>query len=223
MRKLLLAGVALATTLGLAPAQAATIIGAVSATATSETSSTYGIQNAINQSGLSAGYTSGVTDFDAYIASGPTHSLSATTEWFGAFGTLADTLIFNLGSVFDIGRIALWNEESSGFGKGVVSTSTDGITYTLLTTLFPIDNPYADYKAEVFSFAEVAAQYFKIEVSECPQPIVGSYQSCAMGEIAFSTDDGIAPVPVPAAAPLFVTALGLLGIGGARRRRNRRS
>jgi len=39
--------------------------------------------NVRNQSGLSAGYTSGVTDFDAYLAGNPTHDSSSGATRLG--------------------------------------------------------------------------------------------------------------------------------------------
>jgi hypothetical protein len=49
----------------------------------SQTNNSYAIENTINQSGLSLGYESGVTDFDSYLASKPEHTSNAKgNEWF---------------------------------------------------------------------------------------------------------------------------------------------
>ena len=62
---------------------AAVIVGPVAGTASSEFSSSFDIGNTFDQSGLSISYTSGVDDFDAYLALGPTHSYVAIdNEWF---------------------------------------------------------------------------------------------------------------------------------------------
>lgn len=206
---------AAALTLAASGASAATIIGAVSATA-SNTTPGFGIGHTIDQSGLSVNYVSGVTDFDTYIGLSPMHSLSASTEWFGALGSTSATVEYDLGAVFSIDRLALWNEESSGFGTGLISVSTDGITYSNLTTINPFDNPLADYPAEVFGFAATSLRYFRMELSGCPQIDPGSYNSCAIGEVAFAT---AAAVPVPASLPLLVGALGAFGF--LRRKRNK--
>jgi len=66
---------------------ASTIVAPVTASATSEfislNGNNYSIINTINQSGLSLGYVSGVTDLDSYLAANPTHTSEANgTEWF---------------------------------------------------------------------------------------------------------------------------------------------
>ncbi|ARE40576.1 hypothetical protein RGUI_2435 [Rhodovulum sp. P5] len=216
LKKLFLASV-LASAVGSA-GHAATIVSAVGVTATSERS---GVSAAytIDQSGLSVGYTSGITDFDAYIASNPIHTYVALgNEWFSDFGNTTPTLTFDLGSVLNIDRVALWVEESSGFSTADVTTSTDGVTFTSLTTISPQDNPLADYPAEVFSFTTTALRYFRMDLSGCPQPNPGSTDECSLGEIAFSAVD-TPPVPVPAAGFLFVSGLGALA--AMRRRKTR--
>jgi hypothetical protein len=151
-------------------ANAGVIVGPVGATATNEFSATFDIGNTIDQSGLSLNYVSLVTNFESYIASMPSHSLlAAGLEWFTEGDVLTATVVYDLGAVYDIYAIALWNEEFSGFGQGDISTSVDGMTFTALTTINPTDNPDgSDYLPEVFSTV-FTAQYVQIEVSGCPQ------------------------------------------------------
>jgi hypothetical protein len=89
-------------------------------------------------------YTSGVTNFDAYIATNPLHtSTFAGFEWFGNAGTTTATVTYDLGSVRSFDRLALWNEESSGIGLLDLWTSIDGTTFTSLASgLTPFDNPW---------------------------------------------------------------------------------
>ncbi|WP_054763465.1 hypothetical protein [Methylomonas koyamae] len=66
-----------------------------------------------NQSGLSLGFTSGVTDFAAYIGSNPTH-IGGTPEigngWISpAYCPCTGTLDFDLGANYSIKQMALWN------------------------------------------------------------------------------------------------------------------
>jgi hypothetical protein len=68
-------------------AAASTIVAPVEAFASSEFISTtgndYSIDNTINQSGLSIGYQSGLTDFATYLALNPKHTSAANgNEWF---------------------------------------------------------------------------------------------------------------------------------------------
>lgn len=195
-------------------AEAAVIRSPISATATSEFSSSISIGNTINQSGLNLGFTSGVTDFDAYLAQNPTHSLIALNEWFTQEGVTSATIDYDLGAVFNIDRLALWNEESSGIGSFDILTSTDGISYTLQAAgLLPPDNPLADYAATVFNLP-TSARYVRLAVGGCPQPNPGSFTGCGLGEIAFSTISSTA-IPTPALLP------GLIGMSIAALRKRK--
>ena len=216
MSKILKAA-ALATVMGvgaIAPANAA-IVGAVSATINSGGPGSGSIADTYNQAGLSAGYTSGVTDFDSFVA-GTSHTLVfAGNEWFGNSGTTSANVTYDLGSVLSINKMALWNEESSGIGLLDLLISSDGINFsTLLSNLAPTDNPLADYLADVFSFATTSFRYVQLDMSRCPQVDPGSYPSCAIGEVAFNQ---VAAVPVPAAGFLLFGALG--GLAALRRRK----
>ncbi|WP_239005390.1 PEP-CTERM sorting domain-containing protein [Gloeothece citriformis] len=168
--------------------QAAVIISPVSATASSEFSGDYDIGNTIDQSGLSIGFISGVTNFDAYIAQNPTHTtIAANFEWFTQENVVSATVNYDLGQTYLIDRLALWNEESSGIGSFDISVSTDNVNFTQIATgLVPFDNPLANYPAEIFSFGSVAARYVRFGISQCPQPNPGSFNGCGIGEVAFS-------------------------------------
>jgi len=209
--------------MGLANAvDASTILSAISADASSTyggDTAHYGIEHVIDQSGLYNKYVSGVTDFDAYIASGPKHDyLAPNNEWFGKRITFTGSypkgwVSFDLGQDYSIDRFALWNEEVGGIRSGTISYSLDGIFYTTLMTFKPKDNPAQlsgtgadhrfDYLPEVFSFDQATlARYFRIDMT-CAQPN-GTYVGCSMGEIAFSN---VTATPLPAAGYLFAPAL----------------
>ncbi|MFN6354434.1 MAG: coagulation factor 5/8 type domain-containing protein [Cyanobacteriota bacterium] len=190
------------------------ILSPVSATASTTTPGGYEIGNTIDQSGLSAGFTSGVTSFNTYIAGNPTHTtVAANFEWFGASSTNSAVVDYDLGAIYQIDKMALWNEESSGIGLFDLLASVDGTTYaSVLSAIAPPDNPLppGSYGASIYGFTAVDARYFRLNLSNCPQPIPGNYPSCAIGEVAFSAVPG--PLPALGAA---------VGFGYARRMRKR--
>lgn len=203
-------------------ASASVIVSATDATA----SSTFGgagspvdISHTIDQSGLSVGYSSGVTDFDTYISLAPIHTFVAEQfEWFGDIRSSTAVLTYDLGSVLNIDRLVLWGEESAGFGTADIFSSIDGVTFNFLTTINPLDNPLlSNYTAEVFSLNSIiSGQFFRLDLSDCPQPDGDvRFQGCSLGEIAFSS---VSDVPLPPVMSLFGIGLAMIGFIGRRRK-----
>lgn len=201
----------------------AIIISPQSATASSERDPRFDIGNTIDQSGLSDGFTSGVTDFDTYIASNPTHTSSARdNEWLTQPGVTTATVTYDLGSVVTLDRLALWNEENSGINTFNILSSTDGVDFsTILSGVSPIDNPSgSDYPAEVISFgSSVDAQFIQFDITSCPQTPF-TYNGCTIGEVAFSQGT-TQPVPFEAETSVGLALLG--GYVGFRKLRQRRA
>ncbi|MEO0441052.1 MAG: PEPxxWA-CTERM sorting domain-containing protein [Pseudomonadota bacterium] len=202
-----------------APAGAATIISATSATVDVGGPGFGSINDTFNQAGLNTGYTSGVTDFDTYIASAPTHSfIFAGNEWFANEGSSAQ-VTYDLGGVVGIDRLALWNDEAGGIGSLNLSASTDGVNFSSLGIFAPTDNPQStDYLADIFSFSATDARFVRFEMSNCPQAD-NIFNACAIGEVAFRSAVVNAAVPEPATWAFMI--LGFGAIGGAMRRQRK--
>lgn len=210
------ASLALALITGASAAQGQVIVSAVGGVINSGGPGFGTLTETYNQAGLSAGYTSGVTNFASYIAGNPTHTTTfAGYEWFSNNPTTSASVTYNLGAVKQISKLALWNEESSGIGQLNLFGSTDGTNFTaLLLGLSPTDNTLAgNYGADVFSFATTGMQYMRLDMDRCPQPVPGSFNACAIGEVAFE-----ASVPEPSTFMLMVAGLAGLGVASRRRR-----
>jgi len=206
----------------LAPAQASVITSPTGATASSEFSADYDIGNTIDQSGLNVTFISGVSDFDAYLAGHPMHTpIAFNNEWFTALNVTQATVTYDLGSAKLVDRLALWNEEFSGFGTGRISYSLDGLTFLSLITISPIDSPAnLAYGAQVFGWEAVSARFFRFDVSGCPQPDGDPSPLCGIGEVAFSVNGP--PPRVAEPGTLMLLALGLAGAGWLGRGRRSR-
>lgn len=180
-------------------------------------SSQYDPSNTINQSGLTANYVSGVTDFDSFVTSTTTDSGgSGNRIWYADTGNVTGNFDFDLGGTFTIDSFALW-ADPQGIGQSVNSfnlLADDNAAFssaTLLGSFAAADGPSSGTASEknannfgqVFSFAPTAASHVRIEILSNH----GSTFTTGISEAAF----GVSVVPVPAAAWLFGSALGLLG------------
>lgn len=208
----------------LSSAQAGVVVSAQSAQVLTSGPGVGAITSTFDQYGLITDYTSGVTDFDTYIASNPLHVWdfsvvdAGTTyyyEWFSNFGTSTATISYDLGETRFTQGMALWNEDGNGIGKLNILGSVDGITWTALgSNLSPTNNAEGvDYSANVFTWDAIATRYIKLEASQCPAS--GTWVGCSVGEVAFNVTD----VPEPSSVAMAGLGLAVVGAVAARRRR----
>lgn len=204
-------------------AHAGVIVSAESAEILSGDPGAGDIQSTYDLLGLLDDYTSGETDFDAYLASNPLHVwdfsvLEGPTtyfyEWFANPGATSAVVSYDLGSIQQTQGLALWNEDGNGIGELNILGSIDGQTWTLLgSQLTPTNNPTRqDYGADVFSWGTTSARYIKLEMSKCPASV--AWNGCSIGEVAFN----VSAVPEVGSLSMFGIGLAMLGIAAARRR-----
>ena len=123
--------------------------------------------NAINQSGLSVGYTSGVTDFDTYMATSPVHDpVDSGNTWFSLSNQVVGYFDLDLGGTFYIESLALWNEGQAA-GQGVNSFALYGGTDPTFASAVHLGNFNATdglNTPEVFGFTPTMMSYLRIEI-----------------------------------------------------------
>jgi len=173
----------------------------------------------IDQSGLSSGYNSGIDDFDAYIASNPTHpSTSSLINWYSTISTTGK-IDFDLGGSHQIESFALWN---MGTHAGSSLSSSMGVqNFDLWSgTDAALSNPTnlgsftaaevigVDASAEVFSFAPTTASHVRMVIGSN----YGHPDYTGFNEAAFEV------IPAPGAI-----LLGSIGVGFVSWLRRRRS
>ena len=175
-----------------------------------------------NQSGLSSGYTNGVTDFDNYTISNPSHTNSSTNSFLSNPGSnRTGNLDFDLGGTFSIDKLALWNL------GGSVNSLEDFDVYTADNALFTgatkvnasTLTALQTTTVQVFDLTPSTASHIRIDFSDSNPNYGGNGDGTGVGEVAFSSS---AAIPEPSSYLLFGTAIsGLLGIGWLRRKRIR--
>lgn len=159
-----------------------------------------------DQSGLSTPYTSLVTDFDGYIAAGPTaeHGFGLSV-WGSPPRVRSGNFDLALGGSYEISAMALWNAVGDpsalrdfrllAAGDAAFTAPIDLGTFTALNTA----GSYPKTAAQVFAFAPTRASHVRIEVLSTASST--SYGAVA-NEVAFR-----ATVPEPGAcAPLLALA-----------------
>lgn len=188
--------------LGIAGAASASImVGPTSATTTAGES--YSLDYSFDQSGLSANYTSGVTDFDSFTAT-TTHTSRPGTDYVSyGFGSVT----YDLGQSYLIEDVAFWN-----FGGGFANPDFAVTAFDLhgdATFLGNYNPSLGGGLPDIFSFGPIWAQTFQIDIISS-----GGASGFGIGEVAFGAST---PVPEPASMLLF--GAGLAGLVGTRMRK----
>ena len=202
------------TTLVLATnAGAATLLQVSSVTSSEGSFSGFDIGKTIDQSGLSASYVSGVTDFNSFV-SGTTTIDGANNGWFSPGTITTSNIDFDLGGSFNIESFALWNDfQNVGQNINAFNLWADDnagfATPVLLGSFNAIVSDEPLNFGQIFNFGVTDASHVRMEILSN----YGSTFVTGFSEAAF----GITAVPVPAAVWLFGS--GLLGLVAVARRK----
>ncbi len=170
--------------------------------------------NVRDQSGLSAPYTSLVTDFDTYIASNPTHNSSpAAHVWASAQGKPTGNFDFGLGGTFTLQSFALWDlggnaaQNLVGF-QLLASADASFSTFTSLGsfTANPNNGSVLAARPEFFTFTATSAAFLRMVITSNH----GGVGSTGFGEAAFEVQ---LPTAVPEPGTLALLGAGALSAG----------
>lgn len=164
--------------------------------------------NIINQSGLSNTYTNGVDDFTSFVSSTTANYYNGTYNDLGSNSAQLDNFYFDLGDIFTIDALAIWNQTGSASLKtfDIYSSTDSAFTDTTLLGSYSIaDGQYGAAMGNILSFEEATAQYFMIDVTAN----YGYSYMTKINEVAFSS---IETEPVPEPSMILLLILSLTGL-----------
>jgi hypothetical protein len=194
------------------PAVSAPILGAVAVSSPQGENPGFPLVDIISQSGLSAGYVSGVTDFSTFTGS-TTHTGLAGAGFTATESDGPQQFTFDLGTLTAIQSIAIWNTSSVGAVTTIRVLADDDNDFSNGTSALLVAPSIlgAAGPAHVFGFAAATTRYVHVEGLASLQPP----DFYGLGEVAFEQ----ASVPEP--GTLFLLGSGLLGLARVRARQRR--
>lgn len=116
------------------------------------------IANVSNQSGLSVGYVSGVTDIDTHIATHPSNIEG--NAWGGLRGPQLGYIDFDLGDIFAVESCALWTQNNPN-GIDAFNIWVDGVLAGNFNAALVGTRAIP---AQVFTFGPLTGQIVRLEV-----------------------------------------------------------
>jgi hypothetical protein len=204
----------------------------------------------IDRKGLNTPYVNN-EDQEAYLRKNPLHWDGISQEWFSEAGAVArgnrgfalgNFIRFDLGAVYDLRNIVLWNEDFAGVDRvyTYASQTTSVFDLTYLNTLNFRNNPVArppaspnwiePYQKEELSASGIQARYVtlfiqSVHANDLPNRdhLLSQYglkKFASIGEVAFGvyrTDAPAEGIPTPALLP------GLVGLGVSAWRKKRKA
>jgi hypothetical protein len=161
------------------------------------------LSNLTNKSGLSATYTSGITDFDSYVSSTTSNSTLSSSGWFSALNVKTGFVTFDLGASYDVNALALWAlspNNSNAVRNFSLYADTDANTSSLGTLLGNFSAVNASgtgiaTQSQVFNFATTNTRYIQMNITSNAGGALSG-----LSEVAFRQ--------APAAVPEPLTILG---------------
>jgi|JI6StandDraft_1071083.scaffolds.fasta_scaffold304640_1 hypothetical protein len=190
---------------GPTPSSAAVVLGASQGFASSF-NAPFAIENTYDQSGLSLGYVSGSTDFDSYLASGPTHAADGINVWVSTPGDAAPVITHDLGAMFMTSAASVWVADYLPPALADFWGSPDGAAWVLLDDDVALLAPGVgvDAPAQLVSWAPQAMRYLQMRMTCRPND-----DACGIGEIAVRGE--IAEISEPGSLAMLLLAGAALG------------
>ena len=157
----------------------------------------------IDQSGLSASYVTGVTEFYSYAST--TESQYYAPQTLGDASGALDNYYFDLGQEISLEAVAIWNQAGTASLKDFDLYAATDDTFSTTTYLGSFSTIEAENNqnfspGETFTFSEVTTRYLILDITAN----FGYEPTTRFNEIVFASNTVI---PLPAAVWLFGSAL----------------